>query len=61
MMPTTKWVVDALRANGAPGWVFNVADEDFDTEADTMRWIETYRPYFGANRIETRAVERIAA
>lgn len=61
MMPTTKWVVDALLANGASSWVFNIADEDFETEADAMRWIEAYRPYLSANRIETRAVERIAA
>ncbi len=60
-MLRTKWVVDALRANGAPGWVFNVAEEDFDTEADAMKWIEKYRPYLGADRIETRAVERLVA
>ncbi|MDN7490545.1 hypothetical protein QZM35_22805 [Burkholderia sp. AU45274] len=59
-MLTTKWVVDALGANGAPGWVYNVADEDFDTEADAMKWLETYRPYLGANRTHIRAVERRA-
>lgn len=56
-----KWVVDALRPGDAPGWVYNVAGEDFSTEADALRWIETYRPYIGARQYHTRAVERRAA
>jgi len=54
----TKWVVDALRPGNAPGWLYNVADEDFATEADALRWIEAYRPYIGASQYHTRAVER---
>ncbi|WP_186187943.1 hypothetical protein [Burkholderia gladioli] len=60
-MLITKYVIDALRSNGAPGWVYNVAEEDFDTEADAMRWLETYRPYLGASQTHIRPVERRAA
>ena len=56
----TKWVVDAHGITEDGGWSFNIADEDFDTEADAMKWLETYRPYLGANRTHIRPVERLA-
>lgn len=57
---TTKWVVDAKDIDDRGGWVFNVADEDFETEADAMRWLESYKPYLGSSRTHIRAVERLA-
>jgi hypothetical protein len=49
-----KWVVDAKTSDG---WIYNMADEHFETRADAMDWVETYRPYIGASSINYRTVE----
>lgn len=51
-----KWVVDAHLLDG---WIYNYAEEDFDTEADAMRFITSYGPYAGADRFHCRAVDRM--
>ncbi|WP_432734790.1 hypothetical protein [Ralstonia solanacearum] len=54
----TAWVVDALRPADADvdGWVEDYACQPFTTEADALRWLDTYRPYIGAADYRTRAI-----
>ncbi|RIJ84977.1 hypothetical protein RSP822_18070 [Ralstonia solanacearum] len=53
---TRRWVVDAYRPLGNDGWVYNYAVQHFESEADALRWIETYRPYEGASKWDVRAI-----